>query len=519
MPKLIIFFLSLFTANFLLLTTAHASDEFSPAYDLTYQVSETGQTMVTQNIHLTNLTTNYYPAEYAVTFTTNKIEQLEAWDRFGPLKIEVKKDQDLTRVKVAFNEKAVGVGKVLNWTLRYQTKEIAKKAGRIWEINIPRASPDENPLFYNLTLLLPNSFKEPAYVYPKPKVNFFWNKDSGSEKGITLAFGDFQGFKFNLAYHLENLYLYPLVAKIALPPDSGYQKIFLQKIEPQPSEITVDGDGNRLAQYFLLPKQSLEVKVTGIAKISALPRPGYQEKTNSLDFQKYLQPQKFWEQSPEIKKIAGRLKTPEAIYQYVVSTLDYDYARAQTKAVRIGAEKILTEPNKAICMEFTDLFVALSRAAGIPAREVDGFAYTADSRLKPLSLITDVLHSWPEYWDNAANSWIQVDPTWDKTSGLDYFHHFDFNHLAFSIRGIDSTNPYPAGSYKSRQGGKDVFVEFADEFPNFSSALPKTAASPLYLPPLPLMILGIVFIIFFLFFFIRFSLQKLWSIFSKRKSA
>lgn len=456
-----VIFLFIFFIFNLWSSSAYAASEFSNAYDVTYDVRENGDTIVTQNVHLTNLTTNYYASEYSLTFGTEKIEEVSAWDGAGLLKVDVKKGTDLTQIHVVFNERVVGQGKTLNWTLRYQSEEIAKKLGRIWEINIPRVAQEEQATSYNVTLIVPPTFGQPAYVWPKPRRQYRWTIEDGSRDGITLAFGDWQGFTFDLTYHLENSSVTPSETFIAIPPDTSYQKVILNEITPFPNEIVVDEDGNWLAKYFLLPKQKQEIKVNGLAQVFLTPRIDYPKEDSQQIRQKYLKPQKFWEQDPKISKLAKELATPEAIYNYVVSTLTYDYQRARSEATRLGAKQALATPDKAICMEFTDLFIALSRAAGIPAREVDGYAYTANSRLKPLSLVTDVLHSWPEYWDEKSQLWLQVDPTWGKTSLINYFSRFDFNHLAFVVRGINSTSPYPAGSYKSEKGGKDVLVDFS----------------------------------------------------------
>ena len=118
--------------------------------------------------------------------------------------------------------------------------------------------------------------------------------------------------------------------------------------------------------------------------------------------------------------------------------------------------------SSAICTEFTDLFIALARAAGIPAREVNGYAYTTNPALRPLSLAEDILHAWPEYYDESQSLWRPVDPTWGKTTGgVDFFTKLDLNHFVFTFHGFDSTYPYPAGSYKiDEQSGKDIHVEF-----------------------------------------------------------
>jgi hypothetical protein len=89
-----------------------------------------------------------------------------------------------------------------------------------------------------------------------------------------------------------------------------------------------------------------------------------------------------------------------------------------------------------------------------------------------LSLVADVLHSWPEYWDESKASWIQIDPTWESTSGIDFYNKMDLRHFAFVVHGKDSVEPYPAGSYKlGSNPQKDVFVSFSQEFTSPSSSL------------------------------------------------
>jgi len=122
----------------------------------------------------------------------------------------------------------------------------------------------------------------------------------------------------------------------------------------------------------------------------------------------------------------------------------------------------LENPKNAICMEYTDLFIALARSAGIPAREINGFAYTENPQIQPLSMVSDVLHSWPEYWNSQIKSWVPIDPTWASTTGgIDYFDKLDLRHFTFVIHGKDPNKPYPPGSYKlGSNPQKDVFVNF-----------------------------------------------------------
>ncbi|PJE58366.1 MAG: hypothetical protein COU81_01165, partial [Candidatus Portnoybacteria bacterium CG10_big_fil_rev_8_21_14_0_10_36_7] len=190
---------------------------------------------------------------------------------------------------------------------------------------------------------------------------------------------------------------------------------------------------------------------------------------------KYLAPDKYWEtDSAVIKEKAKDLKTPKQIYNFVTSYLVYNENKLNSASIeRLGALSAFNSPKEAVCMEFSDLFIALSRSAGIPAREVVGYAYTQNTRLRPLSFAAqgDLLHAWPEYWDDTFG-WVQVDPTWASTSGgLDYFNKLDFNHITLVQRGLSSTNPVPAGAFKKIGDSqkKDVEVAFAQELPQITA--------------------------------------------------
>lgn len=441
-----------------------ASDEFSSAYDITYDVNEIGLATVITNISLTNKTTRYYASEYTLTIPSFNIAGVSARDSGGKVKTQVTEKGDSTEIHLVFNDTVVGLGKTLNFTLSYQTPQLAQKIGRIWEINIPRINSNTSFATYNVTLKVPQTFGSLAYAWPPPAKNYTWTKDELSQ-GITAAFGDFQAFKFKLAYHLKNPNLYPVYTEIALPPDTAYQRISYTQVVPQPVNVHSDPDGNWIARYDLSPGQKLEVTAEGVVQIYSQPNFSPQNPPN--DIQNYLASQDYWEvNDSQIQEIARGLKTPRQIYDYVAKTLKYNYQKINSSGPRLGAKQVLAKPDSAICMEFTDLFIALARAAGIPAREVDGFAYTTNTKLRPLSLEKDILHAWPEYFDKEKNTWVMVDPTWGNTTGgLDYFEKLDFNHFAFAIRGLDSNRPLPAGAYKiDEKDSKDVEVTPIQEF-------------------------------------------------------
>lgn len=451
----------------------YASDEFDTTYEITYSVNPDASVSVEQKIKLTNKLANIYASEYQITLGTTRIRGVWARDNSGSLAPQIGKKENTTTIKVEFTQKVVGKGKTLNLTLGYISDDYAMKNGRVLEVGIPKISQTEDLLDYQVNLIIPYIFEEPAFILPLPtKVGqtkkgrlFFFNQKQLKNQSITAAFGNFQVFDFNFKYHLENKNKFLANVEISLPPDTPYQKLYYETISPTPLNIRVDGDGNWLASYKIEAKEKLEITATGSAEIFMNPRSDFNlQKLNNP--QDYLVRQKYWEvDDPEIKKIAQELKTPKAIYNFIVDNLLYDYARIKQTPQRMGAATALKNKGSAICMEFTDLFISLCRAAGIPAREVNGFAYTNNPKLRPLSLKQDILHAWPQYYDQKQKNWLSVDPTWGNTTGgIDFFNKLDLNHFAFVFHGLDSELPLSAGGYKKEEEeGRDVEINFGQK--------------------------------------------------------
>lgn len=476
---------------FVFAEAAKAEGEFSTSYDVTYEVQEDGETQVTQTIALTNKTKDFYASEYTLIIGSPRITNIVATDSNGQLKTTVDAREDSTKIEVIFNTPVVGLGKTLNWSLKYKTLDTAVKSGQVWEVNIPRLSPQAEIEAYNVVLKVPTSFGPLMYVSPQPISRqqfdnlaiqqFVFSKEQIESGGASAAFGDHQLFSFVLKYHLHNPKTLSGIATIALPPSIlGRQEVIFESLEPRPQKIYTDEDGNYLADYKLTGGQKLDVEFKGLARIFNQPiKPsegGAFAKIPTPLIEKYTKQQPFWEvDHPEIqnqaKTIVDRRKPVAenawAIYDFVSERLTYNAEAGASYTDRSGAVQALNEPQDVVCMGFTDLFIALARAAGIPARELNGYAYTSDNVLKPLSIEfrgSDVLHAWPEFYDPHFG-WVAVDPTWGSTTnGLDYFSKLDTNHFVFAIKGLSSEGPLPAGAYKlDSDTDGDVQVGFTDQ--------------------------------------------------------
>lgn len=445
-----------------------AAGEFYTDVSTQYQISETGKTLVTNTITIENTKTEVQATSFILDLQGITPLNSKAYEKDRLLRISSKKEGDNAKLQVDFENPVAGQGKQRTFVIEYENDEFAQRTGEVWEISIPRLGSKDAFRSYSVTLAVPDSFGQEAYMTPNPInaeassgiVTYAFGNEA-EKTGISAGFGEFQVFSFSLNYHIENPIAKTAEAQIALPPDTSVQRVYYQGIEPSPQKVIVDEDGNWLATYVLKPKERMDVSVTGTVQILAAPRQLLNPQPENLLV--YTQPTKYWAtEDAKIKEFAGRLKNPKEIYDFVTSALTYDYQRAKPNVERLGASDALKKPSSAICMEFTDLFIAIARASGIPAREINGFAYTENPKIQPLSLVADVLHSWPEYWDFEKKTWVPVDPTWGSTTGgVDYFTKLDLRHFAFVVHGKDDAKPYPPGSYKlGPNPQKDVFVSF-----------------------------------------------------------
>jgi len=449
--------------------STHAEGEFLINSTVTYSVNETKGVHVVHDITLENTYPTLYAKSYSLDLINIKPKDVKALYNGEVITNAVSDNQGTLTITVEFPDSLVGKGAKRNFQIEFDVDSFTEKNGEVWEVSIPKLGAPENFRSYNVVLKIPKSFGDLSYITPDPQSRstndseyvFEFNKEAVSASGIKAGFGQFQVFSYTLNYHLENPLNSDSDVEIALPPDTAFQKIYIDNLNPKPAKIEVDEDGNWIATYKLTRRQRLDVLTSGTAQLFASPREIATTANEVLA--KNLLPQTYWEsESPEIVGLARQYKTAREIYNFVIDKLSYDYDRVKPNVQRLGALEVLKNPASAICMEFTDLFIAISRAAGIPAREVNGYAYTENPEIKPLSMVSDVLHAWPEYWDSTKKLWIPVDPTWqDTTGGADFFNKLDLRHFTFVVHGVDSTKPYAPGSYKlGANPQKDVFVNF-----------------------------------------------------------
>ncbi|MEW5806958.1 MAG: transglutaminase domain-containing protein [Acidobacteriota bacterium] len=207
-------------------------------------------------------------------------------------------------------------------------------------------------------------------------------------------------------------------AYIAIPETRDSQTVEGEIIfDPKPDEILTDRWGQKIAHYRYkdLPAPSIkEAKMKIRAKVYSITYFIFPEKVGSLDDipreikEKYLvDDEKYMINDPIIRKAASDAVVDEK-NPYWIARKIYNYCIEHLQYERTGgwnvAPAVLKRGNGS-CSEYTFVYIAMCRAAGLPARYVGSVVVRGDD-----ASMDDVFHRWVEvYLPNYG--WVPVDPS------------------------------------------------------------------------------------------------------------
>ena len=228
---------------------------------------------------------------------------------------------------------------------------------------------------------------------------------------------------------------------LAIPRNEAAQKLHGQPLfSPRPTEIVVDQWGQRVA-HFRFNKlaagrfATVSMKVTAtlfdvqhriyphkVKRLASIPRP--------IRKQYLVDGTKYWIHSPTIKKAARAAVGDETnaywiarkIYRYVHGRMHYKLAGGWNVAPRV------LERGNGSCSEYSFVFIAMARAAGLPARYAGALVVRKDD-----ASYDDVFHRWVEVF-LPGYGWVPVDPSrGDKASEVQRADAFGHLEPAFVI--------------------------------------------------------------------------------------
>lgn len=404
--------------------------------------------------------------------------------------------------------------------LTYKTHELTNIKGNITSIYVPGVSEqqqftsNENGVLtemnFNMKVIVPESAPIASEISPKTILEEFKDKKriysiNGKDligKMGWIQFGNKQFNYFKITQFTPKTdYLIPTelnpltnllstnIYKIVLPRefDENNQKIYYTKINPTPTKIEIDEEGNLIAQFEVPANENSKIVAEGVITMETLPSQkrnipqinltNYYELINDstkniLDIEKYIESDIYWQKdSTEIITIAENLKSKSNTiedlirnnYNYVINSLEYDYEKVNSENPRLGALTALNIKS-GVCMEYSDLMIAIFRAQGIPARTAFGYGNdplinTSDNSFNTNSVSNSRIgHQWVQIWI-PEYGWLSVDPTWGE-SGREYIGP-DLDHILWStVSNLSKNNVFDTYLFSANKVDASILSSF-----------------------------------------------------------
>ncbi len=442
-----------------------AQSDFTIDTTVTYQVESSGSTKAIEQYTVTGNSSNKYLDKVTLSTSVDDAQNIVAQYSDGtpiPTTVSAKSsDQQgytytYQEVVLQFPRKTVSSAP-WQFSLSYDTAKLVDVKGSARTVYVPAiAANTQQDGKYAVYVTVPKGFGIPHSSGALPtaegitagRAKYSFSQADLSKQAIALTFGDQTIYNVNFNFPLRNDGAVARTMTVTLPPDTSSQKIYINSLSPRPKATRLDKDGNILADYSVAARSTITVKtdISAVVKYleydlaasgtkADIPADLVRDYTGRAQFWQSTDPDiiiKAKQAAADTPKVADQVK---AIQKTVIDTLSYNDAKIKYN-IRQGARKALQNPTNAVCLEYSDLMIALLRAQGIPARMPVGYAYTGD--LKTSREVADSLHSWVEaYIPNVG--WINVDPTWGEK--YDNFGKSDLDHFAFALWGVRDDAP------------------------------------------------------------------------------
>lgn len=215
--------------------------------------------------------------------------------------------------------------------------------------------------------------------------------------------------------------------------DVPYQEVLEREISPKGYQVVTDEYGNEIAEFDfadMAPDSEIQVEIVYRVLVNQVEADLSSCIGELPDF--FTAAELHIEsENPQITSLSDDLARDQgtaceqvrAFFDYIGSELVYSYNGgnwgAQAALGKMGAD----------CTEYASLMIALSRAAGIPARYIEGLSYTPEGK----EVLARLEHAWLEVFLPGIG-WIPMDPTLGRSpmNRDSYFGKLPPDHIIVS---------------------------------------------------------------------------------------
>ena len=285
---------------------------------------------------------------------------------------------------------------------------------------------------------------------------YYFNYETLLNRYIWIQIGRTQYYKFSITQNITATEQtntgytneYRLIVPRVIDEPQIYQKVFFTSIDPVPDYAELDVEGNLVLIFKEPTSLNGSITINGFAEVGRNDTPITAETAGTIydpliaGMGNYLEPGQYWEVgNAQIQSTASTVVGKEKnvfimssdLYNFVIGKIDYSTVKRFGLNERQGALATLNG-GAAVCMEYSDLFLTLARAAGIPTRAVFGYGY--DSKIQNDQ---QEAHQWVEVFMPGLKKWVTVDVTWGE-SGMKMAEG-NLNHFFTHVTSVDPNTP------------------------------------------------------------------------------
>lgn len=357
-------------------------------------------------------------------------------------------------------------------TITYDNFGLIEKKGALIDFYAPGFQRNESTstaeratsYSYDTYVNVVKSLPEVNFITPEPTESgitdvynrYYFDYEILLNRYIWIQIGRIQYYKFGITETIvateqaDTGYTneYRLIVPRVIDEPQIYQNVMFTTIDPVPSYVETDPDGNLIFIFKVPTNFSGVISINGFAEVGRNDTPVSAETAGTIydpsiaGMASYVNAAPYWEVSSgqiqsKVRELVGTQKNVYIIsndlYDFVISSIDYSKVKRFGLNERQGALATLNG-GAAVCMEYSDLFLTLARAAGVPARAVFGYGY--DSKIQNDQ---QEAHQWVEVYMPGLKKWVSIDVTWGE-SGMKMAEG-NLNHFFTHVASIDPNTP------------------------------------------------------------------------------
>lgn len=392
------------------------------------------------------------------------IKDINGWN----IDFSVEYDKDSVVLKAPYPQ-SIKPGTTYSFTFEYTNTQTVEKSGSLVDIFIQAF--DKNTKFsanginntYRTVLRVPKDLGEENFVIPSPSKRstegsldvYEFTQDQLLGNYVWVQRGKKQIYKFKITQNLRkteetktgNINEYRMVIPTGNNSVKISQEVYYTNISPEPNYLESDSNGNIIGVFKSPSNQDNTIVVEGYAIVESkqdfdINLTGTLSDVDKNKFRIDLSSAQYWEvDNSQIVSRANQIKGSNTsigkimsdTYNFITESIDYSNVKRFGLNIRQGALKTLNG-GAAVCMEYSDLYIALLRAQGIPARAAFGYGYDNKAPSDKQEL-----HQWAQVYVPTYQKWVDVDVTWGDNGPA--IIGGDLNHFLTHTASVSPNDP------------------------------------------------------------------------------